>query len=134
MFSLTETGTRLIEMRMEETIRYTKAEVALQNGSNNNGTWIVYKDSVYDVSRYIDEHPGGRDAILGEAGKDATKAFNEVGHSSDATTIMAKYKIGEIVEEEKVYDANGKKKKRVVEAQSNDSRSCMSVVTCGLLG
>lgn len=36
--------------------------------------------------------------ILEEAGKDATKAFEEVGHSSDARAILEKYKIGEIVD------------------------------------
>lgn len=38
--------------------------------------------------------------ILDEAGKDATGAFDDVDHSSDAHTILKKYKIGEII---KVY-------------------------------
>lgn len=46
---------------------------------------------------YIFQHPGG-DVISEEGGTDATRAFDDVGHSSDAKTILAKYKIGEIVE------------------------------------
>lgn len=31
-------------------------------------------------------------------GKDATEAFEDVGHSSDARQLMAEYKIGELCE------------------------------------
>lgn len=34
------------------------------------------------------------------AGKDATKAFNDIGHSRDAITQMKRYYIGEFVEEQ----------------------------------
>lgn len=33
-----------------------------------------------------------------DAGKDASRSFDDVGHSSDARAILVKYKIGEIVE------------------------------------
>lgn len=36
--------------------------------------------------------------ILEEAGTDATKAFDESAHTPDAKQIMAKFKIGELVE------------------------------------
>ncbi|KAG6448497.1 cytochrome b5 [Manduca sexta] len=122
---------------MSELPRYTLAEVATRNGKNNMPLWTIYKDGVYDMTKYMHEHPGGTETIDNDevAGKDCTKAFEEVGHTSDAYTILPKYKIGEIVEEEKKYDANGKKKKRVVAAQPEGaSRSCMSIITCGLLG
>lgn len=35
---------------------------------------------------------------MDEAGKDASKAFDEVGHTSDARTVLTKYKIGELPE------------------------------------
>jgi cytochrome-b5 reductase len=34
---------------------------------------------VYDVTRYVDYHPGGRDELLRGAGMDATGLFFEVG-------------------------------------------------------
>ncbi|KAF9412115.1 hypothetical protein HW555_009291 [Spodoptera exigua] len=125
------------DSRMSEVKRYTFAEVSSRDGSNGQPLWIVYKDSVYDLTKYIDEHPGGTDTILEDAGKDASRSFDDVGHSSDARQILVKYKIGEIVEEEKRYDANGKKKKRVVAAKPDDkptTRSCFNIITCGLLG
>ncbi|XP_047998679.1 cytochrome b5-like [Leguminivora glycinivorella] len=115
--------------------QYKLTDVQARNGKLGAPVWVVYKDSVYDVTSYVDQHPGGNDAILAEAGTDATSAFQDVGHSDDARTILAKFKIGEIVEEEKKYDANGKKKKKVVAAKDEDTgRSCLSTVTCGLLG
>lgn len=44
------------------------------------------------------QHPGGADILLEESGKDATRAFNDAGHSSDAKNKMATYKIGELAE------------------------------------
>ncbi|KAL0830205.1 hypothetical protein ABMA28_003660 [Loxostege sticticalis] len=118
-----------------EVTRYTMADVKGRNGRSGAPAWIVYKDSVYDVTKYLSEHPAGGDVILEEAGTDATKAFDESAHTPDAKQIMAKFKIGELVEEEKRYDANGKKKKRVVKAEpEGNRRSCMSIITCGLAG
>ncbi|KAI8440734.1 hypothetical protein MSG28_009074 [Choristoneura fumiferana] len=115
--------------------RYTLADVRACNGRSGAPVWIIYKDSVYDVTSYLNQHPGG-DVISEEAGTDATRAFDDVGHSPDAKTILAKFKIGEIIEEEKVYDANGKKKKKVVQVKPDNEggRSCLNIVTCGLVG
>jgi len=35
---------------------------------------------VYDVTKYKENHPGGVDAMMQRAGKDATKAFVKVDH------------------------------------------------------
>jgi cytochrome b involved in lipid metabolism len=53
---------------------------------------------VYDVSSYMDEHPGGDDVLLAVAGKDATDDFEDAGHSKDARELMEKYFIGELDE------------------------------------
>lgn len=39
--------------------------------------------------------------LLEQSGKDATENFEDVGHSSDAREMMKKYKIGELVKEER---------------------------------
>ena len=36
--------------------------------------------------------------MIEQAGKEATEAFEDVGHSTDAREMMAKYKIGELCE------------------------------------
>ncbi|KAI5642853.1 cytochrome b5-like heme/Steroid binding domain-containing protein [Phthorimaea operculella] len=56
--------------------------------------WIIIHNSVYDVSKFLSEHPGGEDTLLGVAGTDATQAFEDVGHSDDARILLKNYKIG----------------------------------------
>ncbi|XP_026736510.1 cytochrome b5-like isoform X1 [Trichoplusia ni] len=124
---------------MAELKRYTYADVAIRNGTKGQPIWMVYKDVVYDFTSYKDEHPGGYDTLMEGAGIDATSAFDDAGHSSDAYKQLEPYKIGVIVDEEKKYDANGKKikKQKVVAVQpekQNTSRSCMNLITCGLIG
>ncbi|BGP53452.1 hypothetical protein JCM8202v2_001011 [Rhodotorula sphaerocarpa] len=40
-------------------------------------------------------HPGGDEVLFGEAGRDATEAFEDVGHSDEARSILDKYYVGE---------------------------------------
>ncbi|XP_034482902.1 cytochrome b5 [Drosophila innubila] len=75
---------------------YQLNEVAENNGKKGKPAWIIYKGNVYDVTSFLKDHPGGEDLILEVAGKDATKAFNSAGHSSDAVNDLKKYKIGEV--------------------------------------
>ena len=56
--------------------------------------WIVIRGKVYDVSQYLSSHPGGADIILSSAGKNASRAFDDVGHSKSAVQTLAKYEIG----------------------------------------
>ncbi|MBA0748501.1 hypothetical protein Gogos_005312 [Gossypium gossypioides] len=51
---------------------YSKTEVMLHN--KRTDCWIIIKDKVYDVTSYVEEHPGG-DAILAHAGDDSTEGF-----------------------------------------------------------
>ena len=46
----------------------------------------------------MDEHPGGEEVLLEQAGKDATEAFEDVGHSPDARETQAQYLIGTVTE------------------------------------
>lgn len=51
---------------------------------------------VYDVTSFMDEHPGGDEVLLAVTGKDATNDFEDIGHSESAREMMEKYLIGEI--------------------------------------
>lgn len=53
---------------------------------------------MFNVRYILLQHPGGGDLLKDEAGKDATRAFNDFGHSPDAKNTMKKFKIGELVE------------------------------------
>lgn len=75
---------------------YTLAEVALRNGKDFNEVWVVIKDNVYDVTNYMDNHPGGAQLILEFAGKDCTKDFYDAGHSLDSLRDHVYLIIGEL--------------------------------------
>ncbi|NXH87049.1 CYB5B protein, partial [Edolisoma coerulescens] len=69
-------------------------EVGKRN--SNRETWLVIHGRVYDVTRFLEEHPGGEEVLLEQAGRDATESFEDVGHSTDAREMLKQYYIGEV--------------------------------------
>ncbi|PVF97502.1 hypothetical protein CPB86DRAFT_785806 [Serendipita vermifera] len=66
-------------------------EVVAQHNSRE-GCWIIVHGHVYDVTDFLDDHPGGSKIILKYAGKDATEEYEPI-HPPDAiTTHLAKEK------------------------------------------
>jgi len=53
---------------------FTKEEVAKNN--TEKSCWVILFDKVYDVTTFMVDHPGGKDAIMLFAGKDATEEFD----------------------------------------------------------
>ena len=49
---------------------------------------------MYDVSSYLDDHPGGAEVMLDVGGKDADEFFEDIGHSNDARDELKKHLIG----------------------------------------
>ncbi|CAK1601523.1 unnamed protein product [Parnassius mnemosyne] len=82
-----------------ETKKFTRKELAERN-SRNDAVFII-DNQVYDVTKFLDDHPGGHEVLIGVAGKDATENFEDVGHSLDAKELMQKFLIGELVDEDK---------------------------------
>lgn len=52
-------------------------------------------NKVYDVTEYVDQHPGG-DAILNNAGGDSTIGFNGDQHPSSAKDVLETFYIGDL--------------------------------------
>ncbi|KZC13662.1 PREDICTED: cytochrome b5-like [Dufourea novaeangliae] len=73
---------------------YSANEVARHNQEND--LWIVYKDGVYDVTKFLKEHPGGEEVLIELGGRDATKCFDDIGHTIEAVQLRETYKIGTV--------------------------------------
>ncbi|XP_071686166.1 cytochrome b5 [Rutidosis leptorrhynchoides] len=58
--------------------------------------WLIIDGKVYDVTPFMEDHPGGDEVLLAATGKDATDDFEDVGHSDDARELMHKYLIGKV--------------------------------------
>lgn len=82
-------------MSEEEDLKaYTLDEVSQHNTVED--LWVVYNGGVYDITKYIDEHPGGEEVVIDVAGMDATEAFEDIGHSDDAREILKGLLIGKV--------------------------------------
>ncbi|CAG9531526.1 unnamed protein product [Cercopithifilaria johnstoni] len=88
--------------------RVTRAQVTEHN--TGSSSWICIENKVYDLTTFLDEHPGGSEVLLRVAGSDATEAYEDVGHSTDARLLKEQYLVAEIVDEEKVTYSNDKEK------------------------
>jgi cytochrome b involved in lipid metabolism len=76
--------------------KFTKEDVAKHDKKDD--CWIIIDNNVCDITKFLDEHPGGPQILIMYAGKDCTEDFVDIGHSNDAIELMKKYKIGEIDE------------------------------------
>lgn len=64
----------------------SEAELAQHNTPAS--LWFAVNGLVVDVTKFAEDHPGGDDVLRERAGKDATKAFQDIGHSPEAEAQM----------------------------------------------
>ncbi|KAJ8600635.1 hypothetical protein CTAYLR_006920 [Chrysophaeum taylorii] len=75
---------------------FTRSQVAKHDSPDD--AWIIVDGKVYDISSYIDDHPGGS-AILNNLGADNTKAVLEgPQHPETVRDILAMHLIGDLVD------------------------------------
>ncbi|XP_077225300.1 uncharacterized protein LOC143858536 [Tasmannia lanceolata] len=77
---------------MAENKAFSLSQVSVH--SSKQDCWVVVHGKVYDVTKFLEEHPGGEDVLIEVSGKDATEAFEEVGHSVSAVSMMSSYLVG----------------------------------------
>lgn len=79
--------------------QFTWQEVAMHNTAQS--AWVIAKGKVYDVTKWVDRHPGGREMVLIHAGREITDTMKSYHPFSDKPwKVLAKYEIGELVGED----------------------------------
>lgn len=78
---------RFLEVTYEELMKHNKKDDA----------WICLKGRVYNVTPYMEYHPGGVDELLKGVGKDATDLFNQVHKWVNFESMLEKCLIGKVV-------------------------------------
>ncbi|KAM5137805.1 cytochrome b5 type B [Mantella aurantiaca] len=97
---------------------YTLEDVQKRNSVKK--LWLVIHGRVYDITSFVEEHPGGEEVLFEQAGADATESFEDVGHSVDAREMLKQYYIGDLHPDD---CKNGKKDVLITTSSSSSSSS-----------
>jgi cytochrome b involved in lipid metabolism len=89
----------------DTTKEYSRNEVA--NHATADDCWMVYKNKVYDVTKFINQHPAGANYLTDYAGADTSVEFDQAGHSEAASKWMEEWKIGKVPADEMIDHAEG---------------------------
>ncbi len=79
---------------------YGSDVLGLETVASNNSPascWAIIGDNVYDLTEWIDSHPGGASRIVGLCGTDGTSQFQgQHGGSSSAQGTLERYLLGAV--------------------------------------
>jgi cytochrome b involved in lipid metabolism len=76
------------------TVTLSSREIATHNTTSN--CWLIISGSVYNVTSYLGQHPGGVSAIRPYCGKDGSAAFQGLPHSTNAHQLLANFLVGAV--------------------------------------
>ena len=69
----------------------------LAQHSSRRSCWVGLHGGVYDMTAFLDEHPGGARGVLRHAGTDATALFGELHSDSIFLSFAPAYRIGALL-------------------------------------
>ena len=83
-------------IRYDKKQYYTEEEV--NNHNTQNDAWVSYKNKVYDITNFIDAHPGGKEQILMGIGGPIDIYWNtyKQHQTNYVLDLLKKYEIGEL--------------------------------------
>ncbi len=64
-----------------------------------NDAWVTCNGEVFDVSKFLESHPGGKELILQYAGQDITHVLESEDihkHSTAAYSLLQTFRIGSV--------------------------------------
>ncbi|CAB3994136.1 cytochrome b5 reductase 4 isoform X2 [Paramuricea clavata] len=85
--------------------KVSTAELAEHNSIDD--VWICLRGCVYNITPYLEYHPGGIPEIMKGAGIDATQLFNEIHQWVNAESMLQKCLVGPLVQTPKEKKKSG---------------------------
>ena len=76
-------------------LQVTKSELKKHN--KRSDAWLALNGIVYNVTPYMDFHPGGWDELIRGAGKDATILFNKYHQWVNYESMLSACLVGKLV-------------------------------------
>ena len=71
-------------------------QVAKHN--HQDDCWIILDNRAYDITAFVDAHPGGVGPVVNMAGKDATDVFANYHAARVYKNMLPKYLVGEVTD------------------------------------
>lgn len=71
------------------------------HNNKERGVWVTYKDGVYDVTDFLEMHPGGASRLMLAAGGaiDPFWAMYQQHNQEEIKSLLEGYRIGSLVSE-----------------------------------
>lgn len=83
---------------------YTKIEIS-QHNSPEKGVWVIYKNGVYDITKFVSHHPGGDNILLGAGGNIEPFWNLYASHKKEKIfKLLEKFRIGNLDPKEEIED------------------------------
>lgn len=89
---------------------------------------MVIDKKVYNVTSFLDEHPGGEDILVDSSGRDATREFEDVGHSDEARSNLEPLYKGELRDPTEQELADAKESDKLLAAAGSVSEQSLAAV------
>ena len=89
-FSLMDWNRKRIDCKMTGTVSLDE----LRRHATSNDAWTVYEGQVYDLTPYLDYHPGGVQVLSGTFGGDCTQAFKKAHRWVNGHALLGKCRVG----------------------------------------
>jgi 4-hydroxysphinganine ceramide fatty acyl 2-hydroxylase len=78
----------------------------IREHNSEESAWLLHKGRVFDVTKFISHHPGGRNVLLPKFGSDVTEIMQDTQihkHTAFAFNMMNKYCIGKLSGQVEIY-------------------------------
>lgn len=70
---------------------FTESEVAKHNTEQD--CWVIINGTVYNLTKFVNKHPGGKQCILNVAGKDGSDIFNAAHQNGPQKFVLKMFKV-----------------------------------------